>query len=508
MRPFKPGGFPWLLAHDLRQSRRGFLALFGGAGGVKVAANHTAAVLVLHAVAAGVVVALGRVAPESLAAWFAAGSLAILTWMVAQGMTGALRQLYARGDFDLLFASPVAAHAVLGARALAIALEGAASSLLLLAPLADMGALLGHPAWLALYPAVASSAFFGAGLGLALALGLFLAFGPRRARTLAQVAATLIGGSFVLGAQAVNMLPDRLRDATLTALADPPPGTWLAHDGALFVPVRAALGDGRALGLWALTGAGVFMLAVLVCAPPFARAAALASGAAVGGAGRRAERAFRPGLRANLRAKERRLVLRDPWLLSQILMQVLYTLPMSVVLWRSGAVAGSPAIAFAPAIVAIAAQMAGALAWVALSGEDAPDFLATAPVTRRDLDLGKLEAIALPILAALALPLLGLALASPKGALLALLFALGGGASAALVNLWRQAPAPRRTVMRRHAQSKLVGLIEHAVSFLWAIACALAVFGSWTALLPLALAAFALWLNRPRKARKMGAAAG
>jgi len=505
--PLKSGGFVWLLAHDLRQSRRSFFSAFGKAGGFKIGAMLASVIVALHLVAAGVVAGLGGVAPDGVAAWFAAGALATLTWMVAQGLTGAMRTIYARGDFDLLFASPIAPSAVLASRALAIAAEGAASALLLLAPLADMGALLGHPSWLAIYPAICATAFAGAGLGLALALGLFLAFGPRRARLFSQIAATLIGASFVFGAQVINMLPAHAREAALDMLTRSAPGSWLAHDGLLYLPARAALGEPKAVPLWALSGLAIFTVAVVACAPVFASAAASASGSAASGGGRRAERAFRSGLRANLRAKERRLVLRDPWLLSQILMQILYTLPMSVVLWRSGTIAGSPAIAFGPAIVAITAQMAGALAWVALSGEDAPDFLATAPIDRRDLDRGKLEAMALPILAVLALPLLGLALAAPFGALTTLAFSLGAGASAALVNLWRQAPAPRRMVLRRHSQSKLVGLIEHVVSFLWAIACALAIFGSWTALIPLALAAFALWLNRPRRTPPMRAAA-
>jgi len=180
----KPGGFLWMLAHDLRQSRRGFLSAFGGMGGRKIAALLTLVTLALHVAAAGVVAWIGLLAPDRIAPWFAAGAFVTLTWMVAQGMNGALRTLYGRGDFDLLFASPISPLAVLGSRALAVAFEGAASSLLLLAPLADMGAWLGHPKWLAIYPAIVSSAFAGAGLGLALALGLFLAFGPRHSTTL------------------------------------------------------------------------------------------------------------------------------------------------------------------------------------------------------------------------------------------------------------------------------------------------------------------------------------
>jgi ABC-2 type transport system permease protein len=146
----------------------------------------------------------------------------------------------------------------------------------------------------------------------------------------------------------------------------------------------------------------------------------------------------------------------------------------------------------------IAAQLAGSFAWIALSGEDAPEFLATAPVTRGEIERRKIESIALPIIIFLALPLAGLTWASPWSALCAAGFALGAGVSTALLNLWRQAPARRTMVLRRHSQSKLVGLIEHFLSILWAVGAVIAIIGSWTAVVPVAIAIGALWLNRPR----------
>ena len=108
----------------------------------------------------------------------------------------------------------------------------------------------------------------------------------------------------------------------------------------------------------------------------------------------------------------------------------------------------------------------------------------------------------MPIALLLAIPILGLAIVSPLGGLYSALFAIGAGFSTALINLWRQAPAQRGMVLRRHSQSKLVGLIEHLMSILWAVGCVLAIIGSWTALLPAALAMFVVWLNRPRRARR------
>ena len=133
---------------------------------------------------------------------------------------------------------------------------------------------------------------------------------------------------------------------------------------------------------------------------------------------------------------------------------------------------------------------------------DAPEFLTSAPVTRGEVERRKIEAIALPIGLLLAAPILGLAFASPRAAICTTLFALGAGVSTTLVNLWRQAPARRVMVLRRHSQSRLVALIELFITMLWAIACAAAIMGSWTTLALLALAALTLWLSRPRGRRE------
>ena len=144
----------------------------------------------------------------------------------------------------------------------------------------------------------------------------------------------------------------------------------------------------------------------------------------------------------------------------------------------------------------LAAQLAGALSWIALSAEDAPDFLTTAPLTRALIERAKIAAIGQPIALILALPLAALAFASPWAGSCALLFGLGAIGSAALINLWRQAPSRRGLVLRRHSQSKLVGMMEHLVSILWAVATTTAVVGSWVTLVPLAAIAGVLALNR------------
>jgi ABC-2 type transport system permease protein len=201
-----------------------------------------------------------------------------------------------------------------------------------------------------------------------------------------------------------------------------------------------------------------------------------------------------------LRVKEHRLLRRDPWLISQMLLQALYTLPIGLMLWRNGGLTGTAGVAFGPTLVVIAGQFAGSLAWIAISAEDAPDFLATAPATRARIERGKLLAVAIPVAAVMAAPLLALAYASPWGAVCALVCGAAASASAGLLMLWRQAPARRGLVLRRHSQSKLVALIEHWLSMLWALTTAGAVFGSLACLAPAALAGVTLWLARPARA--------
>jgi ABC-2 type transport system permease protein len=182
-----------------------------------------------------------------------------------------------------------------------------------------------------------------------------------------------------------------------------------------------------------------------------------------------------------------------------MLLQVIYTLPVSVIIFKALGPNGSLALSVAPALVVIASQISASLAWLTISSEDAPEFLASAPVTRGAVERGKLQAIALPILLVVGLPLVGLAFVAPGTAAIACLFGAGAAVSTALINLWHPVPGKRGNVLRRHSQSKLVAIMEHAMSLFWAVAMMLTAFESVFAALPIALACGLLWLNRPSR---------
>src|SRR5690606_2965515 len=93
---------------------------------------------------------------------------------------------------------------------------------------------------------------------------------------------------------------------------------------------------------------------------------------------------FRPASREQaLRRKEWTLLRRDPWLLSQTLMQILYLVPPALLLWVNFGADAGLFVVVVPVLVMASGQLAGGLAWLALSGEDAHDLVVTAPVPPR-----------------------------------------------------------------------------------------------------------------------------
>ncbi|MDE2577575.1 MAG: hypothetical protein KGL46_02100 [Hyphomicrobiales bacterium] len=499
-----PGSFLWFAAHDLRLALRRIRAFFGKSSPLKIALILVAALAAFHGLGYGAARAVFEETGGDIRQIYPQVAMVfafILPWIVSQALTNATRALYSRGDLDIILASPVSARTVFAARGFAIAMESIVSVAIFLLPVADMMAWRFGLNWLGVYPALFFSGLLGAALGLLLTMALFRLFGPRRTRLVAQILATLIGAGFALGLQGANVAPAHLRAMIAARLGVAHDGGAFDIDGPWWIPVRAAAGDPTALAIFAFIALALFALVCFTMADLFAHGAISTVGASGADARpARSQRAFRGGAGASLRRKEWRLITRDPYLASQILLQVVYTMPVSVVLWRAQGPNGSVALAIAPAMVVVAAHISASLAWLTISSEDAPDFLATAPVTRGAIERAKLEAIVGPLALLFSVPLFLLWLAAARGAYMTLFFASCAALSAALVNLWQPSPGKRGDLLRRHSQSKVVAMIEHLLSLLWAMGLALAAVWSWWALAPVALALLTLWLNRPKRA--------
>lgn len=504
-RKLKPGSLGWLVLHDLMLTWRRFRSVFGALPPRKVTVIVACAFVAFHLLSIPVAQWFATTQPGGANARhyypaMASAVLFVMPWLVSQAMTSTARALYTRNDLDLLLSSPLPPRFVLAARALAIGCESIGSVAIFVIPIANVNALFGGWHWLAVYPALIAMGLFSTSAGIVLTLLLFRIAGPRRTRMLTQIVATIIGAAFIFTLQALNVMPEGTREAIVSAIENPGNSLLYNRDGWLWLPVRAATGEGAALVMWCSIAVIAFTATALVLGERFAISAVQSAGAAASVRARRSRPLkFRRGLGRALRLKEWRLLGRDPWLVSQILLQVVYTLPVSIVIWRSQGPNGSMAISVAPAVVVIASQIAASLAWLTISSEDAPEFLATAPVTRKTIEWRKLEAIALPLACFLAAPLAALAFSSLELALYTGLFAAGAAASTAFLNFWHPMPGRRVAVLRRHSQSKLVAVLEHLLALLWAVAMVLAVLGSLYAVTVLGLIALLLWVNRPRK---------
>jgi ABC-2 type transport system permease protein len=499
----RPGSLRWLLANEARLASRRLGDLMPRLSHVKRRLVLVAAALVLHLAAwpAARWVSKAAADPERNGlVW--GGLIAVLgfatSWMLAQSLLNVTRSLYVRGDFDLMLSSPMPGRKVAAARMASLTVENFGSAAFFILPVAHALALQGQTQWLGLYPLLGALAMIAAAFGLAASLTLFRVIGARRARSVAQIIAMLIGAAVALGIQLLAVIPKEWRASVMERLAmDGLDGvSWQAH------PLGLVLGAvrGELAPILVLISAGflLLVLAVRVLSPVYMSSVLRSAGADLTPrrkptAAARAIR-FRSDPASSIRVKELKLLARDPWIAGQLVLQVVYTLPVALILWRSGIGQAIPAVAVTPSLVIIAAQISGSLAWIAISGEDAPEFMATAPVAQRGIERRKLEVIALIVGGMLLVPLALLAWSAPLAGLIALVACIAAGTSCALVNLWHPSDGRRRAFMRRHAQSKLIGLFEHGLLLLIAVAAALAQMHTAVAIVPAVLALLVLWL--------------
>ncbi|PHY17288.1 hypothetical protein [Caulobacter sp. BP25] len=498
---FKPASTAWLLAHELRLAWRGAMS---GRKGSAVGSLIALAVAGVALLALGLLLGLGlrgrEIPIQPLTIVIVALALAvILTLMLSTTLAGAADALYVRGDLDLLFSSPLSPRKVLFVRALGLGVSALFWFLIPAVLLLTPSIVLGHPAWAGVFVVLIAAALTATGVGLLLAMVLFALIGPRRTRTVAQIMAALIGAAFFLGSQYRTLMGDKASESLFARIAldaregrlQPPP---LAD-----LPLRAALGQPLPLLALVAVGVAIFLLAAWTLGRRFADATAATQGAETRKAAVGPGRAFAAGaFRATLR-KELRLMGRDAALLSQVLLRVLYMLPLALVLARNAADQPAWMLAGGAAGVAfLAGQVAGSLIWITVSAEDTPDLLALSPTPVSVLNRAKLTAALIPVALLLVVPVAILAWFQP---LAGFWTALGSGLTAwaaGMIGVWRQKPGKRADFRRRRGSSFLAALGEVVVTMLLSAATALAVAGwlTWAALPLIVAVALLMALRR------------
>jgi ABC-2 type transport system permease protein len=428
--------------------------------------------------------------------------------MLSQALESVTRAFYARGDLELILSSPAAASRLFAVRIIAMAVTIVALALVLAGPFINVLAWLGGAHWLGGYVAIIALAMDAVAVSVVLTVALFRAIGPRRTRVVAQIVAAVVGAAFAIGMQIAAIVSYGtmsrmaiLRSVQLVRIAP-------NSDSLVWWPARAVLGEPVALA--GLLGFSIVALAATIYAfaPRFGQFALAAASTSESPArnGRHRSRFRTVSPAQAMRHKEWMLLLRDPWLMSQTLMQLLYLLPAVFVLWRSFSGGGMTAL-LVPVLIMAAGQLGGGLAWLAVSGEDAPELIATAPVPAAQVLRAKTEAVLGGVAVVFGPLVVLLAVVSPIGALVAFGGVAVAAGSSTAIQYWFRTQARRSLFRRRQTSSRIATFAEALSSTLWAGTGALVAAGTWLAFLPgffVVMIVAGAWLISPERSAKPG----
>ncbi|MDQ0464180.1 ABC-2 type transport system permease protein [Caulobacter ginsengisoli] len=476
---FAAGSLPWLMAHEMRLAWRD---MFAKRPGVRAVIFGVALIVLILAVGLPLGIASRNLEVPIQPVWEAIADLVLLTLftlMLSQCLAAATMALYGRGDLDLLFSAPISPRKVLFVRCLAIAANAYLGIPTFIAAVLIPVAIGGHPGWLGVLGVMAAVALLATSLGLLLAMSLFRVLGPKRTRAVAQVLAALIGAAFFLAAQYRNITgSDQVPLFTEFWAKAQAPGFHLFPFADL--PLRAMVGQPIPLAMVMGGSALVFAATTLWLGGRFAADAAAASGVAAGGpakAGRAVAGDFAQGVFANTVRKELKLLLRDIAMLSQILLRLLYLLPLGFLLARQASRHADLLIpAGAAALAMMAGQVAASLVWVTVSTEESPELLLSSPAPLSVLHRAKLVAALAPLAVLLAPPLAYVTWLFPQAGLAAIAGCAASALAAGLLSMWYQKPAKRGDFrrQRRGGQGFWIGMAFLFTSGMFALATYLA----------------------------------
>lgn len=506
----QPASLTWFAGHEFRLGWRDWVSLVT-AGGRTRARNALIALIVIailmHLFAYWTVAIYADVSLFSDLSTLVAitGTLVLSSsLLLSQAMESVTRTFYSRSDLDLILTSPASARKVFVVRMARIAAAAVAISLLLAAPFINVLIALGGGRWLAAYGVVLAMGSVSTAAALALTILLFRLVGARRTRLIAQIVAAIIGAAFVIGLQIIAIFSA----GSLSRFAALRSHWLLAHvpdsHSVMWWPARAVLGDYTALVAVVAISLGTLALSIMLFSRRFGEHAVAAAG--VSSATVR-QRRWRLGFRhrspgGTLRKKEWTLLRRDPWLISQTLMQILYLLPSALMLWVTFRNGNGAFIVLVPVMVMAAGQLAGGLAWLTISGEDAPELVATAPISPRRILAAKVEAV-IGMIALVFSPLvLVLAFDSLIPAIVCAIGILLAAAAATAIQLCFRVQARRSHFRRRHTSSRIATFAEAFSSISWAATSALTAAGTWGALGPAIVALgilAAVWMFSPSR---------
>jgi len=468
----RPGSALWLLRHEVRmfwyttlssknaKDPRGFHW--------KLVAIWLVLWLLLHA---GAWYVVGKVSggdgdvPRQLVLAATVLLVATFLFMLASALKSSVEVLFDRGDMDLLLSSPLPSRSIFTVRLAGVVLGVASIYLLFLAPLAHAGALQGHPRWLALYPVLLGMAAIASAAAMLLTLILVRWLGARRTRVVAQVLGALAGALLFILSQLPNLAVQTGESEGILVRAAKSSET-IGMDSLIWLPGRALLGDPLAAATVGVVALLAFALTVTLTHRSFTRGLQLAAGVAK--TSKRPPGAlrfrFHQGLASTLIRKEWRLILRDPQLISQVLLQLLYLIPVLFLVFKKD---DAQTLAVGTGLTMLCGSLSSSLAWIVLLSEDAPDLLQSSPANTRTIRLAKLAAAIGPIMALVCVPVLWLTWRAPVSGLLVAFTICGITIGSTLIVMWTGKPGERSALARRGQGNGISAIFEFSHLFGW-----------------------------------------
>lgn len=416
----------------------------------------------------------------------------ISTLIVSQGLQRTIEAIYLRNDLDLLLSAPLKAWTILIVRSAGVAISTLPLYAFLIGPPILWLSIFNSPIWLTAVPTIVALAFGGTGVALLLVTVLFRLIGPKRTRIAAQLLSLLIGATIFILFQLPNFSRRFREDVDEDQILERFEALNINPDAPYFLPARAVTGDILAMLLIATLCGLLFSLGVWIFSRRYVTDAAAASAMEPRrNTAAATSRSMRPGLLASIVRKELRLLFRDTVLLSRIGLQIVYLIPVAYLLMTPGDGGALALPAFAPVLTMLATSLAGSLAWITISAEDAPDLVASSPAGKKLIERGKLIAAILPVTALMSIPLATLVWRNPVVGAWCIGGVIAGATCAAFIGLWRQTPGSRNNIMKSRGKGSFaVAMGQTFVALGLSATVGLGAYGfPWLAILPAVLTA-------------------
>lgn len=466
----KPGSLPWLLRFELllhwrnlwSSSQKWVVVLLGGVGVAGVWA-----LWVLLRAFRDLLQGAPAQLPEPLMVPLMLGGLAVWVWMVCTAMQTSVQVMFERGDLDLLVSSPVSTRGIFSVRVLGVVLAVSVWWLLLGLVVGVVGLLLGTWRLMGVPLGFFTLGTLASSFGVAVTFLLVKHLGVQRTRTVIQGAVVVVGAVMLLVLQAPSLMvfpPEELQSwikhlPSLSPLEVWPRSVWLEPLPTLTM-----------VSLPSVLLAGV----IWTCHPAYLQGVHEGGGASIAARKVLSSGPFRSSVLVLLWLKEWRLVLRDPVLSGQLLMQSFLVLPMAFVLAGGGrgmplAEALNPSV-WVAGVVLVSCNLTGRLVRIFIAAEDLPDLLVLAPHAPGVLRRQKMWVALLPVLMVF-VPLTGWL---GKSSLTLLFLGVGVVTGSGLVVAWLQhqwaRPIKRADILSARGKGQgnvMQVLVELAVSIGW-----------------------------------------